>query len=316
MAKMITFLRALISLIVIYISSTCHAAACPCKDASLCNNIKINYTKELYGFIGGGHSQYNDTSQYNWTYTTAFAVNHANTNMTGMNETMCTAHSHGVRMILWGYPGMPFTNDNETQMNWIKNLFNLVKYLNYDGVTFDYEGTMLWNDPKDAQYVSLVNRTTQYFHENLPGSTISVCVAFQAYLQWGRQYDYYWLAQASDYLYIMGYDTNGQIWDGQCIARAVSPIMNIQRGVQSYLNLGIDPFKLILGIPWYGKINQCIMDEMDGGITGKFCPIVPKDNKGVNCSNGGWHANPEQSYAEIMSIDCNGKNNVTEIRWD
>ena len=67
-----------------------------------------------------------------------------------------------------------------------------------------------------------------------------------------------------------------------------------------------------LGVPWYGKINQCIVEDMDGGITGKICPIIPSDNKGVNCSN----ANPEQSYAEIMSIDCNGKNNVTEITWD
>ena len=189
-------------------------------------------------------------------------------------------------------------------------------YLNYDGVTFDYEGSMLWNQPQDKEYVSIVNLTTEYFHTNLPGSTISICVAFTAYLQWGRQYDYYALSQVSDYLYIMGYDTNGQIWDGQCIARAVSPIMNIQRGVQSYINLGINPFKLILGVPWYGKINECIMEDMSGGITGRYCPIQPKESKGVNCSNGGWHANPEQSYAEIMSVDCNGKANVTEIRWD
>eukprot|EP01083_Nonionella_stella_P245933 854413_1 len=58
---------------------------------------------------------------------------------------------------------------------------------------------------------------------------------------------------ASDYLYIMDYDANTQIWDSQCIARANAPYEITQRGVQSYLNLGIDPSKLILGVPWYGK---------------------------------------------------------------
>ena len=101
---------------------------------------------------------------------------------------------------------MPFTDNETIQMEWIEKTFNLVVSLNYDGITFDFEGAMLWTDPKDAQYVSLVNRTTQYFHTNLPGSTTSVCVPFIAYLAWGRQYDYAALAQAADYLYIMDYD--------------------------------------------------------------------------------------------------------------
>ena len=204
---MTSFLSSIIVLLVILHNiSLSTAASCPCKNTSLCNNIKTNYTKELYGFLGGGKSKLNDTSFYNWTYTTAFAINYKDTNESGMNDTMCTAHSHGVRMILWNYPSMPLTADVNTQMAWIEKAFNLVKFLNYDGITFDYEGSMLWNDPKMPYYVSLVNRTTQYFHENLPGSTTSVCVAFQAYLQWGRQYDYIGLANAADYLYIMGYD--------------------------------------------------------------------------------------------------------------
>ena len=188
------------------LSTVTYSATCPCNDPSLCKNIQTNYSKELYGFIGGSNSEMNDTTQYNWTYTTAFAVSHSDINKPGMSELMCTAHSKGVRMIYWGYPGMPFTDNITIQMNWIKQLFAAVTNSSYDGVTFDYEGEMLWTDPKSQQYTQLVNLTTQYFHQNLPGSTVSVCVPFIAYLAWGRQYDYYALSLASDYLYIMDYD--------------------------------------------------------------------------------------------------------------
>ena len=124
----------------------------------------------------------------------------------------------------------------------------MVESLHYDGVAFDYEGSMLWNTVQSYQYTQLVNTTTQYFHKMLPGSTISVCVAFEAYLNYGRQYDYYGLAYSSDYLYIMDYDTQAQIWDSQCIAKANAPYQSMQRGVISYLNLQIDPSRLILGI--------------------------------------------------------------------
>ena len=298
--------------------ATIFAASCPCKDSSLCNNIKKNYSKELYGFIGGGKGEINDTSQYNWTYTTAFAVNEKYVNKPGMDNVMCEAHSNGVRMILWGVQKMPLTNNTNIQMEWIEKTFNQTISLHYDGITFDYEGSMLWTDDNSKYYTQLVNLTTQYFHKNLPGSTISVCVPFMAYLQWGRQYDYYNLAQSSDYLYIMGYDTNGQIWDGQCMARAVSPIMNIQRGVQSYINLQIPTNKLILGIPWYGKTNLCIYNKLDGGIQSKYCPIGATDSKGVNCSNGnnGKSTTSELAYAMIMNLVYDSNKNVTPIRWD
>ena len=192
---------ALISLLIISTRS-----ACPCNDATLCNNIKTNYTKELYGFLGGANSSMNDTKQYNFTYTTAFAVPYDQTKESGMDELMCTAHTNGVRMILWNYPGMPLTDNTSVLMDWIQDLFTAVTSLHYDGVTFDYEGPMIWTQPQSQQYTTLVNLTTQYFRKNLPGSTVSVMVPFVAYETYGRQYDYHGLSLASDYLYIMEYD--------------------------------------------------------------------------------------------------------------
>ncbi len=41
-----------------------------------------------------------------------------------------------------------------------------------------------------------------------------------------------------------------QIW-GSCIASANSPIAQVEVGIQRWLDLGVLPHKLILGLPWY-----------------------------------------------------------------
>lgn len=40
---------------------------------------------------------------------------------------------------------------------------------------------------------------------------------------------------------------------GRCIASANSPIDTVRKGVQQWLDLGVPPHKLVLGLPWYGE---------------------------------------------------------------
>lgn len=39
---------------------------------------------------------------------------------------------------------------------------------------------------------------------------------------------------------------------GRCIASANSPLDTVRKGVQQWLDIGIPPHKLVLGLPWYG----------------------------------------------------------------
>ena len=48
----------------------------------------------------------------------------------------------------------------------------------------------------------------------------------------------------------MAYDEQSQIWDDPCSARANSPIQQTVEGLKGYLGLGIEPSKLLLGLPW------------------------------------------------------------------
>ena len=53
----------------------------------------------------------------------------------------------------------------------------------------------------------------------------------------------------ADLLFVMGYDTQSQIW-GECKANANSPLALVESGLQQYLALGIPASKLVLGVPW------------------------------------------------------------------
>ena len=136
---------------------------CPCKNETLCENIKTQYDKELFGF----RAQNISLPYYNWTYITtmAWADNDP--------DVLCTAHSHGVRLITsLNNIAIPFTNSSEERLNWIKQEFAIVKGQFFDGLTFDYESPMTLNSVQSQQYTQLINETTIYFHENMPGSQV------------------------------------------------------------------------------------------------------------------------------------------------
>jgi di-N-acetylchitobiase len=96
-----------------------------------------------------------------------------------------------------------------------------------------------------------------------------------------RCYDYRGLADATDFVVVMGYDLQSQI-KGSCIAGANAGLPSVMKGVQEYLELGISPSKLVLGVPWYGRDYTCLHPQ---NLT--VCPIRPIPFRGAACSDAG-----------------------------
>lgn len=78
----------------------------------------------------------------------------------------------------------------------------------------------------------------------------------------GRVYPYADIANSSDLLYVMDYDTQSQIF-GACIAGANAPFAGMIRGIQRYLDIGVPPNKLVLGVPWYGYRYTCLSGSIN-----------------------------------------------------
>ena len=281
--------------------------ACPCPNTKDCqpvftSELSVQVTGEVYGFAGGK----SDTGQqYNWTHitTVAWAVN---------DTLMCEAHRHGARAVLappsFNLTLMTTLGGEEREQyiqNWVQKTLSMVQARYRDGVVFDFEGPMQRQSPIGQAYVDIINATRQAFHFASLSSTsslsvaasplqVTTCVAWSPNGIDGRNFPHEQLAAASDLLYVMDYDTQSQIIQGPCIASANAPFAGTRQGIQQFLELGIDPQKLILGVPWYGYSYTCLPGTKPND---RFCriPLVPF--RGVECSDAAGYEVP---YSNLM----------------
>jgi Di-N-acetylchitobiase len=272
--------------------------SCTCSNPEWCKPIDNGTPlreKELFGFKDGSN-----TIAYNWTHITSLAW--------GISQTeLCTAHQHGVKVIM-GAPS-PILSPNTTEREvWIKNTVAQIVERGVDGITFDYESPIPASSEKGKYYAQLIQGTREALHKISPSYQVTVCVAWSPDSIDGRSYPIMDLADASDALYVMDYDTRSQIFDA-CLASANAPYPGTIRGIQRYLDIGVSPDKLILGIPWYGYHYPCLEGTSP---TDRYCEIKQVPFRGVNCSDA---AGAELALDEMLNL-YNGKVNVTASGYD
>ena len=282
---------------------------CPCPNPDDCRPISseigappVRTSGEIYGFAGG---KGDSGRPYNWTHisTVAWAAN---------DTLMCEAHRHGARAVLappsFNLTLMTILEDeerNEYIQNWVQKTLAMVQARYRDGVVFDFEGPMMRNSPMGQAYVDLINATRIAFH-SLSSSSLQVttCVAWSPNGIDGRYFPHEQLSAVSDLLYVMDYDTQSQIIQGPCIANANAPFYGTRQGLLQFLELGIDPQKLILGVPWYGYQYQCLPGTQPND---RFCPIRLVPFRGVGCSDAAGYEIPYskllQEYSNQTSIE-------------
>ncbi|XP_059164007.1 uncharacterized protein LOC131946963 [Physella acuta] len=261
---------------------------CPCSNPKWCEPIVDVPEKEVFAF-----SIRNDPShwaRFDWSkLTTVVMFGYLNESL------MCLAHSFNVRVVLLGDIDVATFTDPGKRQLWILNQLVLVKNNFLDGINFDFEGEVAANDStvRDA-YTTLVKEASEYFKKELPHSQISVDVAWKPNVDI-RYFDYKGLAEYADILFVMAYDEQSQIL-GECIAGPNSALASASNGLEAYLN-GYDKKilanKLVLGVPWYGYIYQCI------SLVGDKCYIQEVPFRGVNCSDA---AGKQFDYGYIYKL--------------
>jgi len=282
---------------------------CTCDDPKLCRPLYRPAgspgparDREVFGFVSSSA----DYQHYDWSQVSTVAWGSS-------DALICEAHAHGARVVMSapvdGSGDFPKTQANRDA--WVESTLKAAVAGGYDGITFDFESPIAADDhSKMGLYLALINQTSIRFHAAIPGSQVSVCVAWSPDDIDGRAYDYVGLSAASDLLYLMVYDTRSQIY-GQCIASANAPSGIVQRAIQRYTDIGIAPSKMVLGLPWYGYDYPCQADMADP--LSPFCPIAPIPFRGVNCSDA---AGSERAYADLMRQLQQHNGSTTGRRWD
>ncbi|XP_051855158.1 di-N-acetylchitobiase [Antechinus flavipes] len=263
-------------------STPAPAEPCPCEDPTLCLPVRGRRDFEVFVFDVGGKAW----KSYDWSQITTVA-----TFGKYDPELLCFAHSKGSRVVLKG--DVPLKNIIEPIFReaWIEEHLKLAKKQHMDGINIDIEQDVEESSPEYYALTALVKETTEAFHREIEGSQVTFDVAWSPKCIDKRCYDYKGIADSCDFLFVMSYDEQSQIWT-ECIAAANAPYNQTLMGYESYLKMNIDPKKLVMGVPWYGYDYRCLNLSED-----HVCTLPKVPFRGAPCSDA---AGRQVTYKTIM----------------
>uniref|UniRef100_A0A3P8S424 Di-N-acetylchitobiase n=1 Tax=Amphiprion percula TaxID=161767 RepID=A0A3P8S424_AMPPE len=270
----------------------CRAGVCPCERSELCQQIREERDFEVFVFDVGGKTW----KSYNWSMVTTVA-----TFGKYDAELMCFAHSKGARVVLKGDVPLSSIVDRDNRTAWITDKVNLAKSQFMDGINIDIEQAVAEGSAEFYALTDLVNETTEAFHREIPGSQVSFDVAWSPKCIDKRCYDYVTIAKSCDLLFVMSYDEQSQIL-GDCIAMANAPLHQTLNAYNQYLDLKIDPKKLVMGVPWYGYDYPCLNLSQDG-----ICSIAKVPFRGAPCSDAAGRQKPYKWIMKQVDSSSSGR---------
>ncbi len=142
-------------------------------------------------------------------------------------------------------------NDETRRENLIRNIVDIIKTNDLEGINIDFEGML-----EEDKYMY-----TQFLRELYPvvketGAKLSVDIYFTSYI------DRQGVGKACDYVMLMGYDQRGN-WSKE--PGSISEINWVEKNIDSLINdSNIPSSKIILGVPFYTRLWKV---ESDGTFT-------------------------------------------------
>ncbi|XP_063795031.1 di-N-acetylchitobiase-like [Pseudophryne corroboree] len=230
------------------VTSVCAAAACPCSEPALCQPITHTRDPEVYVF----HVREKNWIHYDWSVVTTVALFAPYD-----PELMCYAHAKGARVVLTGDVQLSDIVDARNRSAWVTQQVNLAKSQYLDGINLDIEQAVPLYSQEYYALTALVQETTEAFHREIPGSQVSFDVAWSPNCIALRCYNYTGIADLCDFLFVMSYDDQSLVWT-ESIAGANAPFNDIITGYVQFINAGVSPKKLVMGVPWYGYDYTCL----------------------------------------------------------
>lgn len=230
-------------------------------------NTKFNRSNcSMERVVFGWHPYWSNgkEDQYQWDLMTDLSffsyevdANTGNANSThgwATNDAVDSALANGVRVNLCVtlFSGhTTFFSDPNNSQTLITNLINLVQSRGAHGVNIDFEGIP---SSQTANFTNFMIDLCNQMHTAIPGSQVSTVLYA---VDWNNVFDIAALDPHVDLFTIMGY---GYYYNGSGNAGPTDPLYHfgnsynytLSKTVTYYLDQGVTPSKLILGLPYYG----------------------------------------------------------------
>lgn len=207
------------------------------------NGYEVNYDWSLISDFSYFSYEVNpNTGDPNSTH--GWATNAAVTDAlnNGVNVNLCVT--------LFSSHATLFGNPTATQ-NLINNLISLVQSRGAHGVNIDFEGIA---SSQKTNFTNFMIDLSNQMHAAIPGSQVSTVLYA---VDWNNVFDIQALDPYVDLFIIMGY---GYYYNGSSTSGPTDPLYHfgnnynftLSKTVTDYLDKGVTPSKLILGLPYYG----------------------------------------------------------------
>ncbi|XP_059503679.1 di-N-acetylchitobiase-like [Stegostoma tigrinum] len=245
---------------------------CPCSSPNLCDRVPADhqYQVEAIVFDNGGSSW----KHYDWSKITAVVLGERFD-----LSLLCSAHEHKVRVILKAKINLDVLADQIHSKRWITRNADFVKTLHMDGINMEVRQAINNESTLYNGLTRMIRDTVEMFHEKIPGSQVTFNAPWSPHCVDDQCYDFVELAKACDYLIVKSFDVQSQMWD-ECFAKANAPYDKVFSGLSAYVKLGIDPKKLVMGIPWFGYDYPCERFFEPGR-----CNLEEYSFRGARCSS-------------------------------
>ncbi|XP_059839530.1 di-N-acetylchitobiase-like [Hypanus sabinus] len=250
---------------------------CHCKNLALCQpviqNEQMKKDKEIFIFDNGGK----DWKHYIWSNITTIIASQQYD-----PELLCHAHANGVQLFLRvTVPPVRTIWTKQKMSEWVNKQVKLVKTHQMDGINLHLDQVVVKYSPESQKITEAVQQIFTTFRKEISHSKVIVNVPWSPQCIYGRCYEYAKLNANSDRLLVMGYLMHTTNTD-YCFAKPNSPYSEVSSGITEYINLGISPSKLVLGVPWFGVDYTCKKLHEEGG-----CELINKyDRKTCNAKDG------------------------------
>ncbi|XP_069837629.1 di-N-acetylchitobiase-like [Dendropsophus ebraccatus] len=267
---------------------------CPCSDPALCQPIQDTRDFEVYVF----HVRGKYWKNYDWDHVTTVAL------FAPFDpELMCFAHSKGARFVLTGNVPLKDIVDPHNRTAWIAEQVKLAKDQYMDGINLDIEEEVSTGSAEYYALTALVEETTEAFHMEIPGSQVTFDATYAPNCVYDRCYNYTAIGDLCDFLFVMSYDEPPENWDLH-LAAANAAFNQTIAGYKQFINIGVYPKNLVMGVPWYGYDYICYNLTEDNQCKGK---TSFRSAKGVNLEGS------QMGYNAIMK---QVNDSLTGRLWD
>ena len=177
-------------------------------------------------------------------------------------KVLLTVSSHGYKN------NNSFLGDQSKWSTMIDSLTNLLKYRDADGVDINFEGLPYL---KRGSFNRFIQALRKRLNQNITNKTPIISMTLPA-VDSREIFDVLHLNKFVDLFVIMGYDYN----TGPQLQGAVAPLLpfeteniSLNNTLKYYLDIGIDPKKTILALPYYGSMWEGTLSQ-DGSTSSMF----------------------------------------------